>query len=266
MNTAPLWFFWGQKHLPFLRFIALLSATQVHSDVRLVRRENPIRPMGLNWVERQDFQEEPEGEDWSSWVSMLPVRCYWLEELAPQLHRMRADDVHTSDMLKWALLATMECTIADMDQIYLRPLPELRSDVQIVRYEGLPLAGFVPVSFMQGRPHQIWRNAYQKALERYDAEVYNSCGAPCLSFDVAGSLDERTANPWPGHLWVNYRKWLFETDAYPALTPATICLEWYGGSNLRLAKPITGPEKLPRVGALQAAVRSVLAKGGLKTP
>lgn len=261
--SDKLWFFWGQEHLTFLRWVTLFSATQIHKNVVLVRRTEPIRPT-VAWRERQDFQHEPSGHNWMENVAALPLEVVALESVAPKIAELRAPDIQTSDLLAWWLLAEHGGTVADMDIIFLKPLPGIDHEVEVVVFEGYPKPGYVPVTLMQGKPSSTWRRAFLNAVQRYRPHLYESCGSDSLSPKPDGRLGEHIIFPWAGKYgWSLWHRWFFESNYWPDIPDDCCGIHWYAGHNQKFNQEIKGPEYLV-AGAVGWAVGQVLR--GAKCP
>lgn len=253
----PIWFYWGQPHLGFLRYFTLVSACLHHPDVHLVIPATSIAAQ-VNWQEKQDFQNAPIGPNWLPNVYKLPVQISMLESVAPHIAALKAPDIQTSDLLGWHLLANHGGTVADMDIIFLRPVPEITQDVQIVRYKGHPKPGYVPVGFMQGRPSAHWADSLGEALRAYDPQKYQSCGTLCAP-NVPAVLSDRVVFPWAGdYAWDHYHRWLFLDNKFPPVPDDCCGVHWYGGHNQLFNRRIAGPVDVTR-GCVAWAMRQVIA-------
>ena len=249
----PLWFFWGQKDMTFLRYMTLFSACKIHPDVRLVVREEEIRPV-VKWAEPQDFQHRPK-VDWMPKVCELPLSIVQLNDVAPEINALRADDVHTSDLLSWWLMATQGGTACDMDIVFLKPLPSIAQDVEIVR-QTIPFA-YVPIAYMQGRPAEKWMETYRKALAAYNPEAYQSCGGENLKPWPEAALSQFIVYPWMGASFIQMLQYMFDAPHWPPLPDSTIGIHWYAGGLQARNQQITGPEDL-KSGAMAWAVKEAL--------
>jgi len=243
--------------MSFLRWVTLKTATQINPSVVLVTRSDPVRPV-VNWKEKQDFQESDPKRDWMPEVNKLPITRIELSDIAPEIADLRAPDIQTADLLAWWILANEGGTVADMDIVFLRPLPQIRQNVEVVVFSGHPKAGYVPVSIMQGNPCKIWEDAYQRALGIYQPNSYESCGSKCLDPTPIAGLDERIIFPWAGkHPWSNWHAWLFKTDDYPKIPLSCAGIHWYAGHNQKWNQKINDPKDL-KCGAIAWAVKSAI--------
>lgn len=256
-DFGTLWFFWGQERMTFLRAMTLRSACRIHGNVALITRP-ACHEGGAEWKERQDFQFNSNLPDWSHTLDALPIRRLALRDFAPDIADLSADDVHTADLLRWKILAEYGGTVADMDIVFIRPLPAVDADVKIVRFSGHPKPGYAPVSFMQGRPCETWRIAFARAWSSYDPATYESCGSGVIPDAVPGALDEHIIFPWAGeHPWSLWRDWMFTSDKWPAI-PSTCCgIHWYAGHNQAFNQALRNPGDM-RTGALRWAVSETM--------
>lgn len=252
MNTT-LWFYWGQRHLSYLRWLTLYSARQVHEDVTLVLRREPVQP-SVRWREQQDFQSDPIGPNY---LNRLPdIKVVTLETIAPEIAELNAPDVHTADLLKWWLLAKFGGTVADMDIVFLRPIPVITHNVQVTVFSDHPRFDYLPVTFMQGNCCPAWWRSFEKARREYDPNCYESCGSHCVEGERIGTLSERVVYPWAGRPWSLWHNWLFEADQWPAIPENCIGIHWYAGHNQRYNRIIQGPDDWQK-GAVMWAAREV---------
>ena len=256
----PLWFYWGHRHMTFLRYMTLRSACSIHGDVRLVMRDEEISP-SVPWAEDQDFRHSDRlAKDWFPAVMELPLKHVRLEEVAPAIADLRTDDVHTSDLLSWWLMSSQGGTVCDMDIVFLKALPPIVEDVEIVAHPERPgLAPYVPIAYMQGRPNAKWQETYQRAMERHNPMVYQSCGGECLRPWPEGRLSWFIVYPWFGCTFRSILNYCLHAPHWPAIPDDCIGIHWYGGGMQERNQAIQGPGDLTS-GALSWAVREVLKK------
>lgn len=259
-SPHPLWFFWGQRHMTFLRYMTLRSACTVHPDVRLVLRDEEIVPT-VTWAEDQDFRHtDRTARNWFPEAMNLPLTIVPLEEVAPGIAALRTDDVHTSDLLAWWLMATQGGTVCDMDIVFLKPLPPILNDVEIVLHPSRPgLVPYVPIAYMQGRPNEKWSETYQKAMERHNPSVYQSCGGECLRPWPEGTLSWFVVYPWFGSTFRSILNYCLHAPHWPGLPPECVGIHWYGGGMQTENQAIQSVDDLT-TGALAWAVREVLSR------
>lgn len=260
MNRNTLWFYWGQSHMSFLRYMTLYSACKIHNDIILMIRRDPVKA-NPSWKEIQDFQVAPSGHNWFEEAQKLPLKTILLEDLAPEITEMKASDIHTADLLRWWLLAKFGGTVADMDIVFLKPLPEIKRDIQVVAFKSHPSPGYVPVSFMQGRPCEFWWTTYKNALKLYNPEIYESCGSGVIIFHSRGNLDSHIIFPWAEEYpWSDWHKWLFGANEWPEIPESCIGIHWYAGHNQKFNQKIMDENSLGE-GAVPWAIRKVVGNG-----
>ena len=289
----PLWFFWGQETMSFLRFATLASACRVHEDVRLVVRRPAIRPeMAWRPMSTQDFQYAPPIVDWMPKAMELPLTVIDIRDVALSVNSMNACDSITKDFLMYHLMATQGGTFADMDIIFWDKIPDVLHDVQVPKIEtGRPVdrmtnrerdawqqkirkagkqvgssrlrrslhfpTSYIPVGFVQGRPSASWANAFRLAVERYDPRDYQCC-VFCLDQDIPGSIPATIVYPWAPTPISKVIGFCFSLPTWPEMSTASIGLHWYAGGSQKWNQNINGPEDLP-----DAAIRVAWKKAGV---
>jgi len=254
---SKLWFFWGQPQMSYLRWATLASACKIHDDVVLVLRGECLKPK-VNWKEWQDFQVVFSGHNWLFEVNRLPLKTVILEEIAPEIAKLRAPDIQTADLLSWWLLAKHGGTVADTDIVFLKPLPEITQNVGLVFFSGHPKPNYIPVTIMQGKPCSMWHKTYDNAVKNYDPDDYESCGNKALRALTCKPLNEHIVFPWAGkYPWSDWHNWLFGAKEWPEIPEACCGIHWYAGRNQKWNQSIKNKEDL-HGGAVAWAIRKAL--------
>jgi len=246
-----IYFYWGGQRLSFLRYMSLYSACKFNKQVTLILRRQPLdkQSKAKGWKEKQDFSSYT-GFDHSSDISILEkkmgLNVVSLEDFCEEVARLNYNDVHTSDLLSWYILAFHGGTVSDMDILYFKPQPEIEANVELIRYNGLPKAGYVPVSFMRSKaPCAFFSDMYKIAL-KIKPRAYESLGAFLFTPDVLERLskkevrwlDPRIVNPFAEkYKWKLYRSLLFESVAH--LPEESVGVHWYAGGNQKYNNRIT---------------------------
>jgi len=237
-----IWLYWGNRTMSFLRYMSLHSACSLNDSVTLIVPRDPIGKYSDQWVEATDTTTYS-GPDYTSMAVRLPnLRIVFLDELYPGIAALGAPEIHTSDLLGWRLLQQFGGTVADMDIVFVRPVPRIQADAQWTRFAGRPQPAYTPVSFLQGRAGAFWGEIYNAALASYDPCRYESCGAEHLVGRRPSSwrrLPSRTVFPWSERQeeWPDYHRMTFE-EVHP-LPDNTIGIHWYAGANTERNNQIT---------------------------
>lgn len=256
MNNQPLWFFWGQPNMTFLRWLTLYSAKRIHGDVRLVVRRNIQRP-DVEWIERQDFQFRHPKFDWMRKVAALGIQIVDICDIAPEVDALNAPDIQTADLVRLFIMAKHGGTTADMDIVFLKPVPLIEQDVQLVVFDGHPKPHYIPIGFMQGRPCDAWMKIFESSLASYDPAVYESCGERNFPRDVVPALSDRVIFPWAGEYeWSRWKHWLFQAQAWPPIPDDCIGLHWCASHAQKWNQGCRRPGDVNR-GAMAWAVKEV---------
>jgi len=230
-----IWLYWGNKAMSFLRYMTVHSACALNDRVVLIVRSEGI---GHSWAEKQDMNHY-NGPDYTERLNDLPnLEIVLLDMMYSDIALMNAPEVHTSDLLAWRLLADYGGTVSDMDIVYIKPIPEITDDVQLIRFDF----GYYPVAFMQGKPCSFWKEAYEIALDRYAPDNYESCGAPILQVlpvpDSCRWLPTETVFPFHDWPWARMRRALFR-HVVDKLPKKTIGIHWYAGANQQTNNRLT---------------------------
>jgi len=230
-----IWLYWGNKRMSFLRYMTVHSACSFCHKVILIVRDGGLHG---DWKERQDMRFY-KGPDYTSWLSDLPnLEVIHLDRLYPDIDDLKAPEVHTSDLLTWRLLADYGGTVSDMDIVFVKPAPKVKTEVQLIRFEK----GYMPVSFLQGRPCSFWKEIYHAALENYSPDEYESCGTPNfhkvpLPIGTYTELPPEVVFPFHNMRWAAMKQALFRRVA--PLPEQTVGIHWYAGVNQIWNKKIT---------------------------
>lgn len=271
-----MWFFWSSHEMSFLRYMTLLSASKIHPNVHLVLRD-PIPQSARQWAGgvRQDFQLPPPIANWMPAALNLPITTHRIEDLAPAVAALNAPDPHANDLLMYWILANIGGTCADMDIVFLAPVPDIETEVQVPRHvlecrvdhrtarqkrEGVRLKRtnvLIPLGFLQGSPCAEWRAAYHTAMKRYDPDDYQS-GVFCLNQDRPGFLPPGIVYPWPTLPASRIIRRCFVDETWPPFASGCIGVHWYGGGAQEWNAATQCPEDLG-AGAVPWAIRKVLA-------
>ena len=223
-----IWTYWGNPIMSFLRYMTLHSLCALNDHVTLITND---AGRGGDWPEKQDMNHYT-GPDYTSWLPNLKnLSIVHIADIAPDIHELEAPEIHKSDLLAWHLMATRGGTVTDMDIVYVKPVPRIKADMQLIRFGS----GYIPVSFMQGRPNDIWAYLLELAFFYYDANDYESCGNKV--FDHVGTWpadtvwqQARLISPFRDLQWGRRHKMVFRGRR--KLHPKTIGIHWHGGANL----------------------------------
>ena len=248
-----IYFYWGGQKLSFLRYMSLYSACKYIKQVSLVLRREVLReqPLASGWEVRQDFNAY-KGPDYLPDVFRLKdqglIQIVYLEDFCKEVAELRYNDIYTSDLLSWYILAFHGGTVSDTDILYFRPLPETEANVELIRFRQYPLPGYVTVSFMRAKEggDEFFLDMYKEALAATTG-TYECLGAPLFSPDKVWLLlrlkkvkwlDPKIVFPFADtQAQKRYRRLLFHRRV--KLPEETIGIHWYAGNNQDFNNRIT---------------------------
>ena len=241
-------FYWAGDNLSWMRFMTLCSFRFYHPSWKIVVHRSDSDG-SKQWAssETQDSQTY-HGPNYSKRIKRLNVEVReWKppkENLAP---------VHASDLLQWEILSTEGGFYADMDVLFVKPLPYdhiKKHDAVFCLSEG-----FMAIGFFGASPNNpLFKQVNSTALEGYRGNRYQSTGAEAIY---------KTTDVWPN--WAKYNfpgeqaaarlatsfptlslHTLPDFAVYPFnykstssvfaeshnLPPECFALHWFGGNNL----------------------------------
>jgi len=227
-----IWFFWYGK-LSFLRYCSIYSACKYNKEVTLVTSDK-TKLNHEEWNEKTDYQVY-KGKDYTPLLNeIVNLSIVDIKEIGFPLDIGSYTPIHLSDLFSFWILAEKGGTYSDMDIIYWKKVPELTRLASLIKFTDLPKKGYVPVSFMQGSKNNIYKTAFNLAVERYNPDQYDSCGEPCLQntyrrFKI-NWLDEQIVFPFAGTdiLFKEYKRYLF-TEHWD-IPGSSIGVHWYAGT------------------------------------
>lgn len=229
-------FYWGNKILPFLRYMTLYS----------FRRYNPEWIMNLYYpkelqVERSwtspEHGVELEGKDYSSRLENLDINQipFDMEEFG--LSNL-ISEVKKSDLLRWHLLSTQPGLWSDMDIVFIKPVPRLDNTISLHNHTWN--IGFLSSNSL-AKP--FFSCVYNKSLTLIHMSNYQSIGSSMLKSMFGGNfncvrlmfpqadfhnLPENVVYPMKfseSHL-------IFEDVKLERIEEATIGVHWFAGEPL----------------------------------
>ena len=165
-------FYWGEKTLPYLRYLTLATFARYNPSwtmkLYIPNRRSSIRP----WPSHEQ-KYTVTGPDYFSKVAELPVKVIRFEGLGLGIPD-DISEVHKSDILRWHLLATEGGLWSDMDIVYFKPVPELPYDAGLCIN---PKYGH-SIGFVYSRPdNPLFASIYHMAKAGYSPDNYQSSGA-----------------------------------------------------------------------------------------
>jgi len=241
-------FFWAADRMSWMRWMSLYSFRYHNPDWRIILH-CAVPDGGKQWktAETQD-QETYRGPDYSSQIEVAGVELVrWsppVDGLAP---------AHASDLCQWELLSTEGGWYADMDFLFVAPMPANQvADADAVFCLSL---GFMAIGLFGASPDsRLFRDVLASARDGYKPGAYQSTGAEAV-YRLGGvwpdwpavnqpgdkalaalrkkyrdlnvvELPSRAAYPWP---YTEVQKIFAETNETPE---GCVGVHWFGGNSL----------------------------------
>jgi hypothetical protein len=232
-------FFWHGGPMSWLRFLTLSSFRRLNPAWQITLHLPVVPCKGRGFTDDRAYQ----GEDYLPRVNGLRIKTQrWsppMKGLAP---------AHACDLFEWQLLAGQGGWYADMDILFVRPMPEMTSNADSVWcLEGDEMAVGL---FGSGGDNPVFREIYRQAKSHVRPEAYQCAGVEAV-YRVAGLWSMTSPNTsgrdslrsirrqFPKenivvlptdflymHCWRQARQ-LYKTDA--PVPETAVGVHWYGG-------------------------------------
>ncbi len=190
-------FFWTGNTLSWMRYMTLRSFRRYHSDWKTVLHcMSAEHASGKTWssIEVQDNPAN-NGRNYMNQVAELGIE---IREWTPP------DDLpsplapsHACDLFQWALLAADGGFYADMDILFVEPLPY--KAIQHANAVFCHTHEYMAIGLCAAAPgERLFSDILQSARNNYTPDGYQSTGAEAI-YRLAGMLGHQVewANPWP---------------------------------------------------------------------
>lgn len=246
MDSATVYFYWGNERLSFLRYMTLYSACKYNKNVVLVRKR------GASKAGRWKTAASDDGAyiDYTPRLDELKnLQTVYFEDFGIPL--LDVPDIVISDILTWYLLARYGGTVADMDILFIKEVPPVTYDIGLIKYPQTREGDIYPVGFLQGRQNGVFESIYKASLVAASRGTHQCAGADLLKKYIPGITTSGLDVRWlphtmvypfaefvmPGGLVRMSLKRTFILDC--KLPDDCIGLHWYGGARHQVATEMT---------------------------
>ena len=216
-------FYWADSPMSWLRYMTLLTFRRQNPEWEMGLHSSPVTERG-RW-DQEASDEDYRGEDWRGRLAEIGVlESSWDAPIG-------ATPQHCGDLCRWAVLSGGGM-FADMDIVWLKPMPEIAGD-------ALSCAnGILKLGMASGARGGLFGEVLKLALEHFDSAVYQSAGVEVL-YELAFGSKLRCVSDAAGHDTLGMLKaslipmgWVHPLE--PHAIPNTACpdcvgLHWYGG-------------------------------------
>lgn len=169
-------FYWGGGPLSYLRFLSIQSFKKQNPEWQ-VKVHQPVTNSQAPWSWdnniKQDFRDQIDTLD-----VVVVEHDFDLYGFTNQAH-----EVHKSDFLRWKLLSEQGGLWSDIDIFYLRPMNNLKENIEENSTVDVALCPLKPprkhtVGFMlSSNGNRFYKYINQLALENYNKDVYQCMGS-----------------------------------------------------------------------------------------
>lgn len=231
-------FYWGNKVLPYLRYLTLYSFKKYNPDWKINLYVPKVLQSEMSWTS-SEHKFTISCEDYSNRVEGLGIQVIPFDFDIIGVSNT-VSEVLKSDFLRWYLLSTQGGLWSDMDILFFRPVSQISMDEKVSTvlcfHEGYYSVGFM----MASSNNSIFKYLHDKVKSCFNPCAYQSIGRTLL--DTSLKDVRKLCNRFPeivhnlpmGVVYpVNWSKvGKVCTTNMNILKPESIGLHWYAGSQL----------------------------------
>jgi len=238
-----IYFYWGNKTMSFFRYMSIYSFKKFNPDwnVILIKRRNLRIPKDYFEEERPDFLFF-KGEDCSNLIDNLDISIKYLEEEYPEIADLDFSEAHISDIILWKILGEEGGIVSDTDILYYKPIDyeKIKNvDVGLISFNGYPKQGYIPLSFMLGKPNNFFKEMYEKSKKEINPKIWdNSPNLMDSLEEIKNKFKDLNISRLPSHIVFPFSetdkepyehfKLMYEDDA--KIPEDSIGMHWYGAN------------------------------------
>jgi hypothetical protein len=169
-------FYWGEKTLPWLRFLTLSTFQKFNPDWEIRYYVPKERSLCKSWV---SFEQKYDitGKDYTPHLKQMGISIIALDFKSSYNVSNNVSEVHKSDYLRWGLLSTVGGLWSDMDIIYFNSMDkvEIKSDINTIVCNNVYGNS---IGFMMGSPNNPYYNHLKKkTLLNFTPDNYQTWGS-----------------------------------------------------------------------------------------
>ena len=163
-------FFWAGPRLSWMRYMTIHSFRHHNPDWRIVLHR--IEVAGRKTWESGETQDAQSGPDYTERLKDLDI------EVRPwEAPRRGLAPAHASDFCEWEQLGTRGGWFADMDILFVRPMPSVRHANVVFCLQD----GYMAIGLLGASPGcRLFQEIARRALAGYCAADYQSTGAEAV--------------------------------------------------------------------------------------
>ena len=233
-------FYWGNKVLPYLRYLTLYSFKKYNPDWDVNLYTPKILQSEMSWTS-SEHKFSIDCKDYKNRVENLGIRVtpFDFEEIDVS---NSLSEVLKSDFLRWYLLSTQGGLWSDMDILFFRPVNQIVMDENVDTIlcfqDGVWSVGFM----MSSSGNQVFRHLHNVAQSCFSPQAYQSLGRVLQAKNLK-SIQEIHVK-FPGSRVHNLSmdivypidsvkiRYAYTTNNIRYLKPNSIGLHWYGGKRI----------------------------------
>jgi len=240
-------FYWGNKLLPFLRYMTLFSFRKLNPEWRMILYIPEKLNLSTPWPSCEGKQEYS-GKNYMECLQELNIEIYQISMESFGIEE--CPEVHKSDLLRLYVLSNTGGLWSDMDILFFKPMENLG---QLNRSEYFCFHPFFPdrtrrkfkfhsIGFLLSKGKgRFFPKLFSIAKKTINTQKYQSIGSPLYKQVVrmndphVGNIPMKTVYPChrPERIFTTSSQ-----DFLKMIDEETIGVHWYGGH------PISGEHEL----------------------
>jgi len=233
-------FYWGNKVLPYLRYLTLYSFKKYNPDWEIKLYVPKVLQSEMSWAS-SEHKFPISCKNYSSRVESLGIKIIPFDFETINVSNSLSE-VIKSDFLRWHLLSTQGGLWSDMDILFFRPISQIvmdkNVDTVLCFQDGVWSVGFM----MSSSGNQVFKHLDNVAQSCFDPQAYQSLGRVLqtrnlktiqeihtkfpevcvynLLMDIVYPIDSTRINK------------IYTTNNMRFLRPNSIGLHWYAGKQV----------------------------------
>jgi len=231
-------FYWGNKTLPFLRYLTLYSFRKYNPDWNINLYYPKVIQEECSW-NSPEHKLKITGEDYFNRVEELNISLICLDMERFGLSN-EISEVKKSDILRWDILGKESGLWSDMDILFIKPIPNFSNKNVISLRNRIWSIGFLYNSTAQ----EFFKYLYEESFKRIHQVNYQSIGSTMLK-ELFGGFNLRNVRiKFPKIPFTNLSldvvypmnfseaPIIFEACEVDRIKETTVGLHWFAGDPL----------------------------------
>lgn len=235
-------FYWGEKTLPYLRYLTIQSFHAYNPDWEIRFYYPKYRKHGKSWKTHEHKYDINISKDYTSLLKKIPMKNIEIDFDLINISN-ELSEVHKSDYLRWHLLAEVGGLWSDMDIIYIDSMNNMHINIKNNRNVNSVICYHLPwkhsIGFLLSSNNSALYDDLKKAAykRKYDSTDYQTVGSLLMNPTVKSLEEANQKYPNVANVSMDtvysYNTFLIrvmlDSKNLAYITKNTIGLHWYAG-------------------------------------